>query len=269
MSRDLTATSSISQTTVADSVRSLTTNTSVSTAGESIPRQQRPQWTSPGLKTPTWGSSSGGDLSMICSTPIQAPLPLVVSLVIDVRTYPSWNSFAPSTTITHQPKSTAPLPSCLCGSDYTDGVANNSTTLRDGTNFILDVLMDPSAEAHKPKTPGVQTQVRTRASPTLIVSCMEQFERDGRTGVRIAWRIKGRMAGLLYKSERVQEFMPSEEDPEGSTDYRNWETHYGMFSSSIKSIMGKSIEKGYGGWMDGLKAFAEAKSKRARGAKRQ
>ncbi|KAI9904092.1 hypothetical protein N3K66_000621 [Trichothecium roseum] len=276
MVHDLSTIASISQTTITDSLRSLSTNTSISTAGESIPREQRPIWISPGLKTPTWGNAtSGGDLSMVCSTSIHAPLALVVSLIIDVRTYPSWNSFAPTTTITHQPKSTAPLPHCLRGSDYTDGVANNTTTLRDGTNFILDVLMDSSPEAHRPRyaSGGCSPvsggsahhhQPRTRTSPTLVVTCLDQFERDGRIGVRIAWRIKSRMAGLLYKTERVQELLPSEDDPEGTIEYRNWETHYGMFSGSIKSLMGKSIEVGYGGWMDGLKAFAEAKSERAR-----
>ena len=183
---------------------------------------------------------------MVCSTTIYAPLQTVASLTLDARTYPSWNLFCPSLMITHQPKSTAPMPICLARDPAIESVSNLHTTLRDGTMFTMDIVLENERES------------RRRVTPELLVTNLEQFERDGRVGVRVAWRIKGKVANLLTRSERVQEFVESVA-PDGTpcVEYICWETFYGFLANQMRGRYGPELERGFAAWMDGLKAKSE------------
>ncbi|KAF7555865.1 hypothetical protein G7046_g6441 [Stylonectria norvegica] len=202
---------------------------------------QRPTIVQPALETPTHGP--GGVFTITCSTTIHAPLTTILTTLLDTRTYPSWNAFCPSVSITHQPTPSPPLPACLAATPITD----LPTTLRLGTDFTLDVHLDPHNSYKRSKT-------------TLVVSVLEEFERDGRKGVRLAWRTTGWMPGMVLKAERVQELT---EVGEGIVEYRCWETMYGALASTVKAFVGKSLEWGFGAWMDGLKEFSEKKTTEA------
>lgn len=103
-----------------------------------------------------------------------------------------------------------------------------------------------------------QSGKKKKTTPSLQVSCLEQFERDGRTGIRIAWRIKGKTATFLVRSERVQELIPTPDH--SAIEYVCWETYYGLLANSMKNHYGKQLLAGYAGWMDGLKKGAEMKA---------
>lgn len=232
----------------ASSLDTLSSSTPVPSIGESIPPDQRPRIISPALKTPSYPSGNG--ITMVYSTTIHAPLQTVACLLLDARTYPQWNAFCPSITITSQPKSTAPLPACLASDPVLASIANNHTTLRDGTAFNFNPSMDGTG------------QPRRRRSPTMQVSLLEQFERpDGRVGVRMAWKMKGLAVKLLLRSERVQELVPAvADDGKPCVEYVSWDTYYGMLTSGGSSYYSKQIEAGCTAWMGGLKAHAEERA---------
>lgn len=99
---------------------------------------------------------------------------------------------------------------------------------------------------------------KRKTTPSLQVSALEQFERDGKVGVRIAWRIKGRVATFLTKSERVQEFVQTKTaDGRDVVEYVCWETFYGILANTMKNNYERELQVGYSAWMDGLKAQAE------------
>ncbi|KFH47005.1 hypothetical protein ACRE_021830 [Hapsidospora chrysogenum ATCC 11550] len=231
-----------------NSLNTLSSSTPVPSIGESIPPEQQPRIVSPALKTPSYPNANG--ITMVYSTTIRAPLQTVACLLLDARTYPQWNAFCPGVTITSQPKSTAPLPACLAADPVLASIANNHTTLRDGTAFNFNVSMDATG------------QPRKRGSPTMKVSLLEQFERpDGRVGVRIAWKMKGIAAKLLLRSERVQELVPAvADDGKPCVEYVSWDTYYGMLTGGVNSYYGKQIEAGCTAWMGGLKAYAEERA---------
>lgn len=201
----------------------------------SIPVNQRPTILKTPLETPTHGS--GGVFTITCSTVIAAPLTTIITTLLDTRTYPSWNAFVPNIYINKQPDS-SPIPlACLVGGD----IIGLRTTLQLGTDVTLDVHLDPD---NKGKTN--QTNV--------VVSLLEGFEREGRQGVRVAWKTGGWMPGFVLRCERVQEFL---EVGNGTVEYRCWETMYGLLASTVNSFVGKSLEWGFGAWMDGLKEYSE------------
>lgn len=243
-------------TSVATSVATTATS-DASIVGETIGPDQRPRFFTPALVTPTWPAEQGA-FSLSCSTTIRAPLQLLLALMLDTRTYCRWNSFCPGARVTHQPRSTAPLPACLRGSPAIEAIANLPCTLRDGTSFVMEVCLDP------------KNQPKRMTTPNLQVSHLEQFTRsdeDGgsgkgaRVGVRLAWRIRGKVAELLTRSERVQEFVIDPNDPT-VTEYVCWETYYGVLAGGMRHLYGKQIREGYSAWMDGLKSFSEAEWER-------
>ncbi len=146
---------------------------------------------------------------------------------------PLWNRFCRKCTIDAQPThSTAP------------------DTLQLGTHFTFDVHLNPG-----------EPDGTTGQAIALEVSVLEPIAEDGRKGWRIAWKQR---AGWLtpawmLRSERVQEFV--ELDGGAATDYRCWETFYGLLAPVVNLAAGKQVEKGFVVWEAGLKARAEGGGK--------
>ena len=206
----------------------------------SIPLNQRPIILKTPLETPSHGS--GGVFTILCSTTIAAPLATILTTVLDTRAYPLWNAFVPNVFINKQPVSPSQPPQHLAGSD----IIGLDTTLQLGTDFTLDVHLGPDDASKRSKT-------------TCVVSILEDFEHEGHKGVRVAWKTGGRMPGFALRCERVQEFV---EVSDGLVEYRCWETMYGLLASTVDWYVGKSLEWGFGAWMDGLEEHSE---KQARG----
>lgn len=85
------------------------------------------------------------------------------------------------------------------------------------------------------------------------LSVLQDFERDGRKGLRIAWKTMG--DPWYLKAERVQEL---QETADGGCEYRNCETFCGPLSAAVKWFVGSALEKNLALWRDGLKAAAES-----------
>lgn len=243
--------------------RTSATTSDSSTVGETIGHEQRPRFVQPALPTPTWPDEQGV-FSLSCSSTIRAPLQLVVAIMLDTRTYSRWNAFCPGARVTHQPKSTAPLPACVRDSPAISAVANLPWTLRDGTTFVMEVCMDPTKQPKRMTTPNLQVshleQFTRRANPSTAALESDptsvKSKTGERTGVRLAWRIRGKIANLLTRAERVQEFIIDPDDPT-VTEYVCWETYYGVLAPPMRHVYGKGIKEGYSAWMDGLRSFAE------------
>lgn len=208
----------------------------------SIPVNQRPTILKTPLETPTHGS--GGVFTITCSTIIAAPLVTIITALLDTRTYFLWNAFVPNIYINKQPDLSPIPPACLVGRD----IIGLPTTLQLGTDVTLDVHLDPDNESKTNQT-------------NVVVSLLEGFEHEGCQGVRVAWKTGGWMPGFALRCERVQEFL---EVGNGTVEYRCWETMYGLLASTVNSFVGKSLEWGFGAWMDGLKEYSEKEAQKAR-----
>jgi hypothetical protein len=205
-------------------------------------------------------SSSDAVMSVIYATRIRAPMALVAALLIDTRSYPKWNLFYPRCTVTHQPRSVAPLPALLRNEPMVGAVGDLPTTLREGTSFFAEYTVGlPKDHGLNPlKTPYSK---KIKDSPPMQVTALEQFEReDGRVGLRLAWCVKkGRLGKMLMRTERVQEIVPSLEDPD-VVDYVCWETYYGFLAANVKPSWWAGVKDGHAAWVDGLKKYAEEKA---------
>jgi hypothetical protein len=95
----------------------------------------------------------------------------------------------------------------------------------------------------------------------LEVSVLEPIDEDDdgtrRKGWGIAWRQRASMLmpGFMLRSERVQEFV--EVDGGAGTEYRCWETFYGLLAPVVRLAAGKQVEKGFDAWLVGLKGRVE------------
>ena len=85
--------------------------------------------------------------------------------------------------------------------------------------------------------------------------------RGRRKGWRIAWRQRDSllMPGWLLRSERVQEFVEAGDGAE--TEYRCWETFYGLLAPVVRMAVGRQVAAGFDAWTEGLKRRAEEKKK--------
>jgi hypothetical protein len=150
----------------------------------------------------------------------------------------TWNRFCRKCTIDAQPSST-------------DTPDNNKLQL--GTHFTFDVHLNPDEPAATPPGQAI----------ALEVSVLEPIDDDAddggarRKGWRIAWRQRASllMPAFMLRSERVQEFV--EVDGGAATEYRCWETFYGLLAPVVRLAAGKQVEKGFDAWLVGLKGRVE------------
>lgn len=107
-----------------------------------------------------------------------------------------------------------------------------------GVKFQFEVLMQEGQPTRK---------------TALEVSILEKFNQDGKTGYRVAWKMRG-MPYFLLRAERMQVFIQSTE--ENVTEYFCWETFGGVLSYFMTPQLKSQLEDGFGRWMNGLKAKA-------------
>ncbi len=144
-----------------------------------------------------------------------------------------WNRFCRKCTIDAQPNQHA-----------------DPDTLQLGTQFTFDVHLNPD-----------EPDGTTGQAIALEVSVLEPIDEDGRKGWRIAWKQRASWLtpAWMLRSERVQEFV--ELDGGAATDYRCWETFYGLLAPVVNMAVGKQVEKGFVAWQAGLKGRAEGGGK--------
>lgn len=89
------------------------------------------------------------------------------------------------------------------------------------------------------------------------VTVLERFERDGRTGYRIAWKYCTLPWTVLH-AERTQEFIESKlEDGRVVTEYGSWITFGGLFAPVLRMMHSQGVCDGFSRWMSGLKGAVE------------
>ncbi|KAH6656544.1 hypothetical protein BKA67DRAFT_552289 [Truncatella angustata] len=184
------------------------------------------------IPTPTLGE--GGSASVAFSTTIAASPTRCLEILLDPSTYPTWNRWIPRVdVVSASTASEAAVPELLAH------VTRKPNQLLPGTQFDFEVHMSAS-------------NIR---KTELELSVLEEFERNGRKGLRVCWKTRGN-PWLAPRAERVQEFL---ENVEGGCDYTNYETFHGPLTWAVKAFAGKQLRDGLTLWMNGLKAEAEAK----------
>ncbi|RYP09471.1 hypothetical protein DL765_008421 [Monosporascus sp. GIB2] len=207
---------------------------------ETVPPNQEPKWAGSPLASPTHGP--GGKATLICSATIAAPPATCFETTLDAGAYPSWNKFVPRVTVQSAPpslpESTPPAVAHLLKE------SPDRQLLLLGTRFRFEVHLNPDSAS------GGRIQ-----NVDLEISALEEFERGGKKGLRVAWKTQG--DPWYLKSERTQEFL---ERPDGGCDYVCYETFYGPLTWLVKRFAGPLMLRGFALWMDGLKKAAEEKA---------
>ncbi|KZL83596.1 polyketide cyclase dehydrase protein [Colletotrichum incanum] len=218
---------------------------------DSIPTSLTPTPVSPPLATPSHGDL-GAVLTIACATPIAAKPTTVLATVLNPATYPTWNTFVPRATIS-RPSGLA-VPPMLAG-ETSVAKLQPGELLLEGTHvtFEVHITLDPA---------------KTTTKQALVVTKLEEFTRAaasangeahrGRKGYRVCWKTGGLVPPFVLKSERVQEFLETEDG--NGTEYRCWETFYGPLAQVLRFTMVGQLETGFAAWMDGLKNHLEGRT---------
>ncbi|KAK6224879.1 polyketide cyclase dehydrase protein [Colletotrichum tabaci] len=221
---------------------------------DSIPTSLTPTPVSPPLATPSHGDL-GAVLTIACATPIAAKPTTVLATVLNPATYPTWNTFVPRATIS-RPSGLA-VPPMLSG-EPSIAKLQPGELLLEGTHVTFEVhlTLDPA---------------KTTTNQALVVTKLEEFTRTdadangethrGRKGYRVCWKTGGLVPPFVLKSERVQEFLETEDGT--GTEYRCWETFYGPLAQVLRFTMVSQLETGFAAWMDGLKNHLEGRTAQA------
>jgi hypothetical protein len=201
-----------------------------------IPLDQAPQC-GQSIAVPTHGH---GNFSISCSTTIAASPVDCLKTVLNISEYPTWNTFCPRAVIEEVPATCSPVVSSVPELKTMSQLKNYLYT---GVKFQFEVLMQEGQPTRK---------------TALEVSILEKFNQDGKTGYRVAWKMRG-MPYFLLRAERMQVFIRSTE--ENVTEYFCWETFGGVLSYFMTPQLKSQLEDGFGRWMNGLKAKASRMAK--------
>jgi hypothetical protein len=203
----------------------------------SISIPQSPTFVPP-LPQPTYGA--GGSFTVVFGMTIDASPVRCLEVVLVPSTYPSWNKWIPRCVVHAAPTpdvSAKSLPASL------QHLAYHPETLTPGTRFHFEVHMNPDSPSFN----------RT----DLVVRTIEQFQQDGRKGIRVSWTTAG--DPWYLKAERTQEFLETADG--ASCEYRNYETFYGPVAFAVKLFVGGQLQNGLALWMSGLKEAVEEKAR--------
>lgn len=191
-------------------------------------------------------SYDNGVFTVSCATVIDAPPLVCLETTLDTTKFPSWNTFCPEVGI-----DLAPEPPAAESHPELRELATRPGYIYKGVHMHFNARMTPSGSPYK-----------TDLETTLL----ERFEHDGRMGYRVAWKVRGRT--WFLRAERVQEFLDGRDEngnPNGSTEYRCWETFGGVISHYLNHFMYAQIEDGFARWMIGLKKASEENAKQEGG----
>jgi len=189
------------------------------------------------VPVPSYGP--GGHFSVISKTRVPASPAEVLSLVRDTTTWPSWNTFCPTCTISPQ---TSPSPP----STDPNLVSGKAHWLDLGTVAVVDVFMN--GDGLVPGTKRSRTQ-------GLCITRLEKIEEEGKKGYRIAWKGTGWSHWQLH-SERVMEFIECELDGAGmGTDYVCWETFGGVLGVMVKTAVGSQLVDRFGDYSRDIRNY--------------
>ena len=171
---------------------------------------------------------SGGVFTVLAGTTIHASPSAILDALLDLASYPKWNTFIPHVTVISTPSSTS--------------TNESGTRLRVGTVLKFDVYM---------KGPGT-----ARRDSHSLVTIIEELK-DGRRGYRIAWKVLDLSAWLL-RGERVQEIVDL---GSGNTQYKTWETFGGPLAYMVRALYKEDMISRFRDWSNELKEYVEGLGK--------
>lgn len=205
------------------------------------PIHQEPQLVTPALQTPNLGPSWYPRFTIANSTEINASPLECLTKVANTTTWPAWNTFAKRVII----KAAPPASDVSLNAPELEALLQLPDHLYPGMRVDLEVYGDPEGSSLK---------------AAERVTLLERFERDGRTGYRIAWGHDTAPYWVLH-TERVQEFLEIRRD-DGSvaTEYRNIFTCGGPVAPLVKLTQMGLMSGGFGRWMHNLKDAVEAEA---------
>lgn len=204
-----------------------------------VPRNQPGTLTTSNtIPTPSYGGN--GSFTVSCSTHIAAPPDACLAVLLKTGDYPRWNPLIPLVTDMQSPaeaekaedEATLPPPH-LRGPEY---VARGTTM-----TFEVHIELDPA-------------KITNRTG--IVCTAVEPFPGE-RKGWRVVWKPTG-YPEWFSRSERVQEVV---DDGSRGTEYTCYETFYGPFATVIRLAVGAKLCKGFEGWAEGMKKFAEGMEK--------
>ncbi|KAH8662213.1 hypothetical protein BX600DRAFT_437622 [Xylariales sp. PMI_506] len=213
----------------------------------SIPLNQAPKFVAP-LPQPTLGA--GGSSTVTFSSTIAASPATCLEILLDSVSYATWNKWIPRVVVHEEAPTAAAAAASEPGKEIPRSLAHLASKkgqLLPGAQFCFEVRMNPDS-ASVTKT-------------ELVTTVLEEFERDGRKGLRVAWKTRG--DAWYLRAERTQEFLEID-GGQGGCEYYNYETFFGPLTWAVKTFAGGQLEKGLALWIDGLKAAAEKKANLAK-----
>ena len=169
---------------------------------------------------------TGGVFTILASTTIHASPSEIFHAILDLASYPEWNTFVPRATVIST-TSSSPSPS-----------NESDTRLQVGTALKLDVYM---------KGPGTG-----RRDSDVLVTIIEELN-DGRNGYRVVWKALGWSAWIL-RAERVQEIVDL---GSGETQYKTWETFGGPLAYVVRGLYKEDLVSRFLDCSNGLKRYVE------------
>ncbi|KAK4964007.1 hypothetical protein LTR66_012525 [Elasticomyces elasticus] len=166
---------------------------------------------------------SGGLFSSYAACTINAPASKVFEAILDTPSWPQWNTFVPSATVTKQPHA-----------------QEGDSRLAVGTCMTFKVSM----------TSTVSTISKE------VVSIIENITPENRVG-RICWSLDN--SGMLtpsfmIRAERVNEI---EDNGDGTCEYRTWETFAGPAARFVKWKYEQTLQERFEDWVRDLREFVE------------
>lgn len=168
--------------------------------------------------------------SVLCvsaSITMNCPASHAFNIMIDISTWPSWNTFVPKVDVT-APSSSAPT-------------AAHAAILVEGSKMSFHVRMKPSFPIILQKE--VVSAISSETSGTT-----EEY--------RIGWTASA-VPRFLLDAQRSNIFrtVPGAETPQ--CEYRTWETMNGPMAYAVRASFGTTLQDRFEDWANDLKAYAE------------
>ncbi|KAJ9629781.1 hypothetical protein H2203_002162 [Taxawa tesnikishii (nom. ined.)] len=176
---------------------------------------------------PTPNIPSGGLFSPYGNATINASASAVYHALIDTSTWPQWNTFVPSATITHQPDQ-----------------AKGSARMVEGTGLLLHVKMTSSFTTVSKE---VVFQVDPPPSPGKVT--------------RVCWHLDNKAIltpRFMLHADRVNEI---EDHGDGTCEFRSWETFGGPLAKIVRWKYEKALQERFRDWVTDMKNYVEGKER--------
>ncbi|SMR49295.1 unnamed protein product [Zymoseptoria tritici ST99CH_1E4] len=197
-----------------------------------------------GLCSPTV-SRKDAVFSIYASTTISASAASVLETVLNVSSYPQWNTFIPKASITSQP----------ADSDSPD----DHSHMQVGSIMTFHAVMNSSKPQSATETSLQVTDISTPEKKSTYISqetldSEPAYTADLDKVYRVCWKSYGGFASRGLRSERFHEIIVKSEN---ECEVRTWEVMGGALANVVKWMYHKTLQQKFRLWVDDLKKYCE------------